>query len=145
MKRILVALIILNIFLICAYAVSRYSSISVNTVKDNHTGLMWTKDYFGPYPWWNISYQAIDACESLNYDGRTDWRLPNITELQSLVDYGRYDPSIDSVFASVAQGFWSSTSKKSTSTFAWYVDFSNGKVSFDVKTASKYVRCVAGP
>jgi hypothetical protein len=47
--------------------------------------------------------EALRWAENLRYAGRSDWRLPNAKELQSLVDYGRSpdttrSPAIDPVF-----------------------------------------------
>lgn len=43
--------------------------------------------------------------------GHTDWRMPTIKELQSIVDYDRVDPAIDPVYFPNTQsgGYWSST------------------------------------
>ena len=64
------------------------------TVTDVATGLMWVKDPMAaglgsPLYW----YDAIDACENLQFAGHDDWRLPNINELMSIVDHSRYDPA----------------------------------------------------
>jgi hypothetical protein len=32
------------------------------------------------------------------YAGRRDWRIPNVKELQSIVDYGRFQPALDPIF-----------------------------------------------
>ena len=37
---------------------------------------------------------AITYCEGLDYGGQTDWRLPNAKELYSLIDLGRFNPSL---------------------------------------------------
>ena len=55
---------------------------------------------------------AIAACEKLNHASRSDWRLPSIQELQSLVDYSKSSPSIDHSFFpnTASSGYWSSSS-----------------------------------
>ena len=45
----------------------------------------------GTYTW----EQAFTYCENFTLGGYSDWRLPNRNELQSIVDYSRYNPSID--------------------------------------------------
>ena len=59
----------------------------------------------GTYTW----QQALAYCENLNLAGHTDWRLPDRTELQSIVDYSRINPVIDPLFSTVASSYWSST------------------------------------
>ena len=64
---------------------------NTNLVVDNLTGLMWVR---APHSLpgnansmnWN---QAIDFCWDLNFAGYTDWRLPNILELMSPLDFSR--------------------------------------------------------
>jgi len=54
---------------------------------DNVTGLMWASDGSGKGCNWNNTTDwnsAIDWAESLTFAGYSDWRLPNIAELQSL-------------------------------------------------------------
>ncbi len=65
------------------------------TITDRATGLIWSKldsghleageKKNGKLNW----QQALHWCEDLQYAGHSDWRLPNIKELQSLVDYTR--------------------------------------------------------
>ena len=70
------------------------------TVSDNATGLMWQQDTardggnYDAMTW----EEALAYCEALNLGGLTDWRLPTIKELRSLVDYGEYNPAINKTF-----------------------------------------------
>ena len=73
---------------------------------------------------------------------RSDWRLPNVRELQSIVDYGRWNPSIDPVFSAVSSWYWSSSTSVNVPTYAWVVYFSYGYVYGVVKTVGYYVRAV---
>ncbi len=65
-----------------------------NVVQDNLTGLMWARNanLDGTKDW----PSAIDYCEALNHGGYTDWRLPNVRELHSLIDFGRYNLALPS-------------------------------------------------
>jgi len=38
----------------------------------------------------------------LSFTGHDDWRLPNVRELQSIVDYGRANQAIDPVLGAVS-------------------------------------------
>ena len=70
---------------------------------------------------------ALKECEDLEYAGETDWRLPNINELASLIDYSRSNPA--SAFPGLKSlTFWSSTSYVANPSKAWIVDISSGTV-----------------
>ena len=92
------------------------------TVTDNCTGLTWQQAREpGPGRTWA---EALEYCEYLELGGKTDWRLPNVRELQSIVDYGRWDPAIDPVFSVVSDfWYWSSSSRVDDPTYAWSVSF----------------------
>ncbi|HOW51336.1 MAG TPA: DUF1566 domain-containing protein [bacterium] len=107
-------------------------------VTDVVTGLIWTKEYSGDVSWQG----ALNYCETLNYGGVTDWRLPNIGELQTLVDDTSDNPA--SSFPEMpAAGFWSSSTDNATGNRAWLVAFDSGIVSNGSnKTASTHARCV---
>jgi hypothetical protein len=63
----------------------RFTDNGDDTIIDNLTGLMWTKDAYLPGTTMNW-YQALDFCNNLNLGGYSDWRLPNVNELESLVN-----------------------------------------------------------
>ena len=56
------------------------------TVIDKNTKLEWLYDAAGYNGSW---YEAVDACNNLNYAGHDDWRLPSIKELLTIVEYNR--------------------------------------------------------
>lgn len=93
-------------------------------VTDTATGLIWTKECDGPVTWQN----ALGHCENSDYAGYTDWRLPNINELRTLVDRELFSPA--SAFPDMpAEGwFWSSSSHASLTAFAWGVGIDTGGV-----------------
>ncbi|MFA7278963.1 MAG: DUF1566 domain-containing protein [Sterolibacterium sp.] len=75
---------------------------------------------------------------------RTDWRLPNIKELEQLIEYGRINPCINpDFFPSTPLGkFWSST--HDTSGGRWTVDTMSGMTSTEPSTARCFVWAVSG-
>ncbi|HAK93578.1 MAG TPA: hypothetical protein DCM87_00850 [Planctomycetes bacterium] len=131
----------------------RFTDNGDGTVTDNCTGLVWQKDTAdvngdGTIVWEQdtLTWQnALKYCESLEFAGHDDWRLPNVRELQSIVDYGRRDPSIDPVFGAKSERYWSSSTHVSLPGYAWLVYFYDGYV-FDVvgKGRLSFVRAVRG-
>ena len=113
------------------------------TVTDNVTGLMWQQEDDDVERDWE---DALAYCESLDLAGHTDWRLPDEYELQGIVDYGRYYPSIDTTYFPDTNSsyYWSSSTYAYLTGYAWGVYFYDGYVYCDDKTRTKYVRCVRG-
>lgn len=138
----------------------RFTKNTNGTVTDNLTGLIWLQDalcpvFFAgdPSPNGNLRYwlQAMTAVNSLASgscgltDGSTagQWRLPNVKELQSLLDYAYYNPALSNAagtghwtegdpFTNVYSGFkyWTSTTKLgANNNWIWTVYMSGGAVS----------------
>lgn len=118
-------------------------TINGNTVViDNNTGLMWQQADDGVKRTWE---EAKEYCESLTFAGYDDWRLPSYMELESIVDYGRYDPSIDtSVFECRSSGYWSSNTGTDVPDGAWVIYFKYGYSYWYHRSLYDYVRCVRG-
>ena len=68
------------------YGINDFGDNGNGTISDNATGLTWMQSDSGNALNWE---GAINYCESLEYAGIGDWRLPNAKELQSIVDYDR--------------------------------------------------------
>ena len=116
------------------------------SVSDIATGLMWQKRDDNVA---RLYAGAIANCDGLTLAGESDWRLPNIKELTSLVDYRVDDPAIDgSLFPGTNSArYWSVTSVESSSNEAWIVQFFTGRAEYISKvfageTVNVYVRCV---
>ena len=126
----------------------RFTDNANGTVTDNLTGLIWLKNAncFGAKTWADAlndcNTLAGGACGLTDGSQTGDWRLPNLRELQSLVDYGRYNPTFPEVhpFSGLVAGrYWSSTTYDMYSPDAWRVNFYFGDVNHDSKTVDFYV------
>ena len=101
-------------------------------VTDNLTGLMWVRSPDSVTRTWQ---QALDYANGLSLCGYTDWRLPNVNELESMVNAEQPDPAAwlntqgFSNVQSVDYDYWSSTSFAGSSTNdAWVVSMCCGDV-----------------
>jgi hypothetical protein len=121
------------------------------TITDTRTGLMWEKlsddgsihdkdnYYFRP----NHLAKAVGLNQQ-GFAGYTDWRVPNVKELQSLVNYGTRSPAISPEFHTGCvpgctvltcsctntsyYGYWTSSAYESNPTRSWIVEFLRGEV-----------------
>lgn len=113
------------------------------TVTDTATGLMWQKATQTGLKTWE---SAIADCESLSLANHDDWRLPDRNELLSLVDYSRYNASIDPSFfpdTIMFTYYWTSTTCAAVSSYSWLVYFCHGNILYWNKLiAYGYVRAV---
>ena len=137
---------------------SRFT-ISDNTIIDNTTNLEWQRCRLGTT--WDASAnscaddgiadndvytweQALEAAASNALNGGSDWRLPNIKELASIVEEACYYPAINlELFPNTpSDGFWSSSPIASNSYSAWIVGFYYGYDNSIGRDYSLYVRLV---
>lgn len=88
-----------------AYGLNDFVSNGDGTVTDRATGLMWSQADSGVGYDWPGALVWVQTQNAVNYLGHNDWRLPNVKELQSIVDYNRSpattaSPAIDTAFFS---------------------------------------------
>ena len=133
---------------------ARFIDNGDGTITDKATGLMWVKEPGAIGGVWGSAgnpsgmfwNNAIDNCLALNYAGHSDWRLPNIFELFSLVNFGRVSPSAyPDIFpyTKYPWGYWTSTTFSGMTTYALTLSFGIGEFEAGVKaTAEIYVRPV---
>jgi len=149
MKTIYIAVSTALLFWMCDFAAAGVFTDNGNgTVTDTPTTLMWQKQDDGITKTWE---QALTYCEGLSLGGFSDWRLPNIKELRSIIDSSKYSPAINTTYFPNTQSsyYWSSTTYAGGTTDAWYVYFDGGHVDNFSKTltatnkiTTHYVRCV---
>ncbi len=134
----------------------RFTDNSDGTVTDNLTDLVWLKDA-NCYPdrsWADalIYANSIDNGKCGLTDGSTagDWRLPNVRELHSLIDFNFFSPALSndtgtgqwtsgsgSAFTGVQDDqYWSSSSIASSGSYAWVVFLSLGYATFNDKSST---------
>jgi hypothetical protein len=133
-----------------AGAALSYTDNGDGTITDNNTGLMWEKKSYDEPIHSQYNTYTLEAAiavhvaglNAANFAGRHDWRLPNVKELQSIIDYGNVNLAFDPVFntgytpgSTVLTGsctapsrYLSSTSDASEPALVWGVDFSSGSV-----------------
>jgi hypothetical protein len=158
----------------------RFIDNANGTVTDTRTGLMWEKksadsgihDQDATYTWSTGSGTPDGTVFSsflpvLNeapcFAGHCDWRLPTLTELQSLADYARFAPAVDPIFNTACAPsctvltcsctdfsgiyYWSSTPEADTSSSpanAWGVEFDFGTVNRINEALPAHARAVRG-
>jgi hypothetical protein len=116
---------------------------TAGTVKDNLTGLTWQKVPNTNTLTWE---QSLVYAEGLTLGGFSDWRLPNIKELESINDEKLINPSVSTTyFSSIGvKNYWSSTSLPNQTTRAWYLSTQFGITTYELKTVAQSVICVRG-
>ena len=120
-----------------AWPVTRFSDNSNGTVTDNLTGLVWLKNAgcFSPLDWptalTEANRLANGSCGLTDGSITGQWRMPNINELESLVDVSQSSPavSIGSPFTGIilANAYWSSTTYNALNSNAWAIRFTDGR------------------
>ena len=135
-----------------AWPSPRFIMGTTGVVTDTLTGLIWLEhaNCFDQRTW----EQALTDTNTLNSgecglnDGSVegDWRLPNVRELQSLIDYGQIGPALPDghPFTVPADGHWTSTARADSTSDAWALDLYAGNVVGNPKTRTYYVWPVRG-
>jgi hypothetical protein len=154
-----------------AGAVLSYTDNGDGTITDNNTGLMWEKksadgtihDQNTTYTWANaFAVHVAGLNAGSGFAGHTDWRLPNIKELQSIVNYENANPAVSPAFntacvaactvlscsCTAGSSCWASSSYVLSylfgPAFAWNVSFFDGSVNANNKSNVNFVRAVRG-
>jgi hypothetical protein len=116
--------------------------ITGDTVFDLMTGLEWIKDadVMGKSVNWT---DALEGAKELNRSktyGCSDWRIPNIRELNSLVDLNRFSPALSykHPFFNLRQAYWSGTTSVYEPRYAWVVEFKDGALGVGFKPLQEF-------
>lgn len=161
----------------------RYTDNGDGTVLDHRTCLIWLKDTdcLGKQTWDGAKVQICHLnggkdceqvqpdkdehsdehqCEDYTIGTVTDWRLPTLQELQSVIDYGFFNPVLSDTkgtekwskdskkdaFSSVQLDlYWSATTSALGATHAWHIYLTDGNTgSSEKKRTKNYVWPVRG-
>lgn len=106
------------------------------------------------YTWADAFAVKVAALNSgAGFAGHTDWRVPNVKELQSIVNYETVNPAVSAAFNTGCTvtaptyyftGYWSSSTYALALSYAWRVFFSDALVSAGYKPDDFSVRAVRG-
>ena len=149
--------------LLCALALPAWAAFTDNgdgTITDSTTGLVWDKCSRGQV-WdnttppgtctgtasthdWAAALAQATAANAASHRGQADWRLPNRTELESLVQINAVSPAIDGTYfpATPSNWYWTSTTFAPNPALAWDVYFGNGNSNGSDKSSTDHVRLV---
>jgi len=150
---------------------SRFIEHNDGTVTDIQTGLMWKKCLEGfegddcllipngdpeqePDDSVMTWSEALIQAKNSQFAGYS-WRLPNVNELGSIVEFSCYSQAINQNVFPYDPEFghfppddvWSASpviAKDGTTGYAWQVEFGNGYIDHTGKTNALYVRLVRG-
>jgi len=136
------------------------------TVTDLNTGLMWEKksddgsihDKDATYTLDDALTVHVGGLNAASFAGHDDWRVPNVRELQSIVDFHTTNPAVSAAFntactagcdvttcsCTTATFYWSSTAYMNSPGNKWQVDFVGGYVNNGGNINLHSVRAVRG-
>jgi hypothetical protein len=100
------------------------------TVVDRLTNLRWTRhadNSAGPVSW-QQAFTVVHGLNRTRFARVAQWRLPNINELESLVDCSNSQPTlpVGHPFVSLRQGYWSATTSLFETDWAWVLYLEKG-------------------
>ncbi len=137
------------------------------TIRDKRTALSWERasddgsihDKDNAYSW-SDAFGKIAALNAAAFAGYTDWRLPSVNELETIIDRGTFFPSVSPAFntncapactvftcsctVSASMIYWTSSSYVKAPQEAWLVNFFDGTTYVSSKTDTNRVRAVRG-
>ncbi len=136
---------------------SRFATAGV-TVTDKETTLSWMRCAIGQ-SWdgktctgepqkfdWQNAMALVAETNAQGYAGHSDWRMPLVPELASIVERQCFNPRMNNVIfpGAPSEVFWSSMEKMGTTDFAYTLDFGGGQAVASAKTKIGAVRLVRG-
>lgn len=117
-------------------------TVAGDTVRDERSGLEWQRRDEGTKYGWG---DALAYCAGLSLADHDDWHLPNVAELDSIVEYGGApgDVKIDPAFQNTAGDiYWTSSQNEGVPTLSWSITFNLGVIDGVTTSGLGRVRCV---
>ncbi|MEW6327708.1 MAG: DUF1566 domain-containing protein [Thermodesulfobacteriota bacterium] len=115
----------------CPWPAPRFD-VEGETAIDRLTGLRWMRkaDLAGRGVTWPDAFTVVESLNRIGLGGSSQWRLPNINELESLVDCSAHSPALPSghPFEEVQEVYWSSTTSVFEPDWAWALYLYKGAV-----------------
>jgi hypothetical protein len=117
--------------------------LNKHRILDRHTGLIWQRNANPtdrPVDW----KTALDVIRDLNRGSRAisgnRWRLPNIRELESLVNLHHHSPALfpEIQAKDIQAGYWSSTTSTYEPSYAWVLYLRDGEVGVGYKSLPEF-------
>lgn len=100
---------------------------------------------------WCNTQAFIERMNAANYCGASDWRLPSVDELTSIIDYGEASKTafssrvaLDQAFFNntINRNYWTRTNDARLPASAWSINFAYGALDIEAKSAPWHVRLV---
>src|SRR2546425_719264 len=139
-----------------------YADNGDGTLTDVNTGLMWEKlsadgtvhDRDNVYTWADAFAGHVATLNRMSFAGHTDWRLPNVRELLSIVTYQNLLPTVAPAFdnhcspgcsvttcsCTFSGDTWTSTFEAAGPWNQWFVGFQDGQVEAVLEGGNSAVR-----
>lgn len=138
--RLVHVYLLLMVYLFCG--VSNAFDCSEGLYCDYEKDFMW-QDQRISVSRYDYLYNAVKYCSDLTIGDYSEWRLPSVQELLTLIDYDRHEPASDAEFKNESIGdYWSSTPFIDRDSYYWYVDFLFGFTSVAHAGKPNLIRCV---
>lgn len=131
----------------------RFTDNHDGTITDNLTELTWLQraSCLGRATWLDAlamsNSLASGKCGLTDHSKAGDWRLPNIIELRSIIDFGTYRPALppDQLFIDFQPTvYWSSSTVPAFPALGWFATFGVGPHVFDLKVNTFEVLPIKG-
>jgi len=115
------------------------------TWKDRKTGLEWQFESPGEMTW----SAALEYADLLSLDGKNDWRLPTLSELETLLDRSVLHYALRPIMREEVPfrdtlSYWTATTFEDHTNNAWIIMFDGAYVLSYYKSNVYHVRCVRG-
>lgn len=113
-----------------------------DTVLDNATGLTWLKDagFASDMMDLHSAFEKIEEMNDKKHLGFRDWRIPEISELETLTELTRHSPALPAghPFTGVKEFYWSSTTSMYNTDYAWALYLRDGALGVGYKALPEF-------